>query len=77
MQFLINYTSSEQILRKLIFSKKCIFCDFSQKFNFQKITVLVTKKHQKSKFFIKLESMDHKLSKDVFGMFIRFLVRIL
>jgi len=53
------------------------FRDFSIKINFQKITVLVTKKHQKSKFFIKLKSMDHKLSKDVFGMFIRFLVRIL
>jgi len=74
------YGSFKRILRNSILSifwKKLIFRDFSTKINFQKIAVLVTKRHQKSEFFIKLESMDHKLSKDVFGMFIRFLVRIL
>ena len=77
MRFLMIYTSSKQILRKLIFSKKCIFCDFSQKSNFQKITVMVTKRHQKSKIFLEPKSTDHKLSNDVFGMFIQFLVQIL
>ena len=77
MQFSMIYTPFKRILRKSIFWKKWIFRDFSIKIDFQKITVLVTKKHKKSKFFIKLEGMDHKLSKDVFGMFIRFLVRIL
>ena len=77
MRFLMIYTSSKQILRKLIFSKKCIFCDFSQKSNFQKITVLVTKRHKKLIFLKNPKTMDQKLSSDVFGMFKRFLVKIL
>ena len=77
MQFSMIYTSFKHILRKLIFWKKCIFCDFSTKFIFQKITVLVTKRHQKFKILSEFKNMDHKLSKDVFGMFIRFLVQFL
>jgi len=77
MQFSMIYTSFKQILRKSIFCKKWIFCDFLTKFYFQKITVLVTKRHENSKKILKLKSMDHKLSNDVFGMFIRILVQIL
>ena len=77
VQFSMIYTSFKQILRKSIFCKKWIFCDFSAKFYFQKITVLVTKRHKKSRNFFELKSMDHKLSNDVFGMFVRFLVQVL
>ena len=77
MQFLMIYTSFKHILRKSNFCKKWIFCDFSTKFYFQKITVLVTKRHKNFKFFFKLKNMDHKLSNDVFGISIRLLVQIL
>ena len=76
MQFSMIYTSFKDILRKSIFSKKWIFCDFLTKFIFQKITVLVTKRHKKFKKISEFKNMDHKLSKGVFGMFIRFLVQI-
>ena len=77
MQFSMIYTSLKHILRKSIFRKKWFFCDFLTKFIFQKITVLVTKRHQKFKNFSESKNMDHKLSKDVFGMLIRFLVQVL
>jgi len=77
MEFSMIYTSFKHILRKSIFWKKSNFCDFLTKFIFQKITVWVTKRHQKFKKILDFKNMDNKLSKDVFGMFIRFLVQIL
>ena len=38
---------------------------------------MVTKRHQKLKFFLEPKSVNQNLSNDVFGMFIRFIDQIL